>query len=136
MRVLARKESKAGANVQLTVDHRLQKYALQRLGNESASAVVMDVQNGDLLAIASAPSFDPNKFVRGISVADFRDLNYDKYKPMLNKAVSGTYPPGSTFKMVTALAALKGGFITDKDQYNCSGSVELYDRKFHCWNRG
>ena len=136
MRVLARKESKAGANVQLTIDHRLQKYALQRLGNESASAVVMDVQNGDLLAIASAPSFDPNKFVRGISVADFRDLNEDKYKPMLNKAVSGTYPPGSTFKMVTALAALKGGFITDKDQYNCSGSVELYDRKFHCWNRG
>ena len=88
MRVLARKESKAGANVQLTIDHRLQKYALQRLGNESASAVVMDVQNGDLLAIASAPSFDPNKFVRGISVADFRDLNEDKYKPMLNKAVS------------------------------------------------
>lgn len=136
MRVLGREESEAGANVQLTIDHRLQKYALERLGDESASAVVMDVQNGDLLAIASAPSFDPNKFVRGISVADFRELNENKYKPMLNKAVSGTYPPGSTFKMVTALAALKGGFITDKDRYNCSGSIEIYSRKFHCWNRG
>lgn len=135
MRVLGREESKAGANVQLTIDHRLQKYALKRLADESASAVVMDVLNGDLLAVASAPSFDPNKFVRGISVADFRNLNENKFKPMLNKAVSGTYPPGSTFKMVTALAALRGGFITDKDQYNCSGSIELYSRKFHCWNR-
>ncbi len=135
MRVLGREESKAGANVQLTIDHRLQKYALKRLGDESGSAVIMDVHNGDLLAVASAPSFDPNKFVRGISVADFRNLNENKFKPMLNKAVSGTYPPGSTFKMVTALAALRGGFITNKDQYNCSGSVELYSRKFHCWNR-
>ncbi len=136
MRVLGREESKAGANVQLTIDHRLQKYALERLGDESASAVVMDVRNGDLLSIASAPSFDPNKFVRGISVADFKDLNENKYKPMLNKAITGTYPPGSTFKMVTALAALQGGFITANERITCSGYTELYDRRFHCWRRG
>lgn len=136
MRVLGREESKAGSNVQLTIDHRLQKFALERLGDDSASAVVMDVRNGDLLAIASAPSFDPNKFVRGISVADFKDLNENKYKPMLNKAVTGTYPPGSTFKMVTALAALQGGFMTANERVRCSGFTELYDRRYHCWKRG
>ncbi|MEJ6707925.1 MAG: penicillin-binding protein 2 [Amylibacter sp.] len=136
MRVLGREESQAGSNVQLTIDHRLQKFAQARLGENSAAVVVMDVRNGDLLAMASAPSFDPNKFVRGISVADFKDLNENKFRPMLNKAVTGTYPPGSTFKMVTALAALKGGFMTPNEKVRCKGYTELYDRRFHCWRRG
>ncbi len=69
----------------------------------------MDLENGDLRAIASAPAFDPNLFVRGISVSDWTALNEDNYRPLAAKAVQGTYPPGSTFKMVTALAALEDG---------------------------
>ena len=136
MRTLGREESTPGANVQLTIDNRLQKFALRRIEQESAAVVVMDVNNGDILTLASAPSYDPNKFVRGISVADWNDLNTNKYKPLLNKAVTGTYPPGSTFKMVTALAALQHGFIEPKDRIRCPGYVELHDRRFHCWRRG
>ncbi|MEM7440199.1 MAG: penicillin-binding protein 2 [Pseudomonadota bacterium] len=136
MRVLGREEPAAGADVQLTIDHRLQAFALERLGEESASAVVMDVRNGDIVALASAPTFDPNKFVRGISVADWTALNENKFKPMLNKAITGTYPPGSTYKMVTALAALKHGIVDTKTSHRCNGYVELYNRRFHCWSRG
>lgn len=136
MRVLGREESQPGANVQLTIDNRLQRYAMERLGDNSAAAVVMDVRNGDILALASAPSFDPNKFVRGISTTDWNALNTDDHKPMLNKTVTGTYPPGSTFKLATALAALKGGFVTPKDKVYCGGYTEIYNRRFHCWRRG
>ena len=136
MRVLGREESQPGANVQLTIDNRLQRYAMERLGKESAAAVVMDIRNGDIVTMASAPSFDPNKFVRGISTTDWNALNTDIYKPMLNKAVTGTYPPGSTFKMVTALAALKGGFVKPEDKVYCGGFLELHNRRFHCWRRG
>ena len=136
MRVLSREESEPGANVQMTIDHRLQNYALKRIRGESAAVVVMDVRNGDLLALASAPTYDPNKFVRGISVADWEDLNTNKFKPLLNKATTGTYPPGSTFKMVTALAALKNDFVETDERINCPGFVEVYGRKFHCWRRG
>ncbi|WP_069299691.1 penicillin-binding protein 2 [Neptunicoccus sediminis] len=136
MRVLGREESQPGANVQLTIDNRLQRYAMERLGKESAAAVVMDVRNGDIVTLASAPSFDPNKFVRGISTTDWNALNTDIYKPMLNKTVTGTYPPGSTFKMVTALAALKGGFVKPDDKVYCGGYLELHNRRFHCWRRG
>ena len=135
MRTLGREESQPGANVQLTVDNRLQNFALKRLGNESGAVVVMDVRNGDLLAMVSAPSFDPNKFVRGISVDDWNALNENTFKPLLNKAVTGTYPPGSTFKMVTALAALKHGFIAPDEKISCRGFINLHDRKFHCWRR-
>ena len=136
MRTLGREEPNPGADVQLTIDHRLQRFALQQLSNsESAAAVVMDVRNGDILAMAAYPSFDPNKFVRGISVPDWKDLNENKYKPMLNKAVTGTYAPASTFKMVTALAALKAGAIDTRTEYFCKGYIEVFDRRFHCWRR-
>src|SRR6056297_258109 len=111
MRELDRQEGRKGADIQLTIDHGLQNFAQARLGDESASAVVMDLATGDLLAIASAPSFDPNKFVRGISVPDYRGLMEDDHRPLANKTVQGTYPPGSTFKMVTALAAIEAGVI-------------------------
>jgi len=136
MRVLGREESVPGTNVQVTIDNRLQKFALDRIQNESAAVVVMDVRNGDLLALASAPTYDPNKFVRGISVADWNALNTDKYKPLLNKTVTGTYPPGSTFKMMTALAALKDGVINPKEKILCIGYIEVKGRRFHCWKRG
>ncbi len=136
IRELGREESTQGTNLQLTVDARLQSLALRRLGTESAAAVVMDVRNGDLMALASAPSFDPNKFVNGISVADWRALNENKYRPLANKTVSGTYPPGSTFKMVVALAALEAGVIGPEEKVFCPGFMNLGNRRFHCWRRG
>ncbi|WP_420569466.1 penicillin-binding protein 2 [Thalassovita sp.] len=135
MRELDRVEGQPGANLQLTVDHRLQNYVQARLGNESAAAVVIDTQTGDLLAIASAPSFDPNLFVRGISVSDYKALTENKFRPLASKSVQGLYPPGSTFKMVTALAALEEGVISPEETVWCPGHVEVANRRFHCWKR-
>ncbi len=138
MRELDRKEGKSGKNVQLTVDQSLQNFVQARLAldEESASAVVMDVTNGDLMAVGSAPSFDPNKFIHGISSDDYKALLDNPYRPLANKAVQGTYPPGSTFKMVVALTALAEGVITPKEQVICNGYIESGGRRFHCWKRG
>lgn len=135
MRELDRREGQSGANVQLTVDNKLQNYVQARLGDESASVVVMDLKRGDLLAIASSPSYDPNKFVRGISVADYSFLRDNDRRPLASKTVQDAYPPGSTFKMVTAMAALEAGLITAEDTVYCPGHLEVSDRKFHCWKR-
>jgi penicillin-binding protein 2 len=136
MRELDRQEGDAGKDVQLTIDNRLQTYAQARLDGESAGVVVIDLENGDLRAIASAPSFDPNLFVRGISVADWEGLNEDKYRPLAAKAVQGTYPPGSTFKMVTALAAMEDGVVTADETVYCRGHTDVYGIRFHCWKGG
>ncbi len=135
MRELDRREGEPGADMQLTVDAELQSYVQARLGTESAAAVIIDCQDGDVHAIASSPSFDPNLFVRGISVADYRMLTEDPYRPLANKAVQGTYPPGSTFKMVTALAALEEGLIGPDETVYCPGYLEVSGRRFHCWKR-
>jgi penicillin-binding protein 2 len=136
MRELDRQEGKAGANMQLTVDNALQSYVQARMAGESAAAVVMDCDTGDLLAIASAPSFDPNLFVRGISVADYSSLTENKYRPLANKSVQGLYPPGSTYKMVTVLAALDAGVISPEETVWCPGHMDVSGRRFHCWKRG
>lgn len=135
MRELDREQGNSGADVQLTIDAKLQSYVQARLDNDSAGAVVIDLENGDLRAVASAPSFDPNMFVRGISVANWRDLNENKFRPLAAKAVQGTYPPGSTFKMVTALAALEDGKVTPEETIKCTGWVEVFGTRFHCWKR-
>ncbi len=135
MRELGREEGQAGDNIQLTVDADLQAYVQARLAGESAAAVVMDTHTGDLLAIGSAPSFDPNKFVRGISGSDYKSLLDDPYRPLAAKPAQGTYPPGSTFKMVTALAALEDGVIGVGETVKCLGHVEVHKRRFHCWKR-
>lgn len=136
MRELDRREGQTGANMQITVDAALQNYVQARLGEQSAAAVVIDCDTGDLLAIASSPTFDPNLFVRGISVADYKELTENKYRPLASKSVQGLYPPGSTFKMVTALAALEDGVVTAEDTFKCRGFIEVSGRKFHCWKRG
>ncbi|MDG1532115.1 MAG: penicillin-binding protein 2 [Paracoccaceae bacterium] len=136
MRELERQEGQSGDDLQLTIDASLQNYAEARLAGQSASCVVMDVKSGDLIAIGSAPSFDPNKFVRGISVPDYQGLLDDEFRPLASKSVQGTYPPGSTVKMVTALAALEGDFADAADTVRCNGYTEVADRNFHCWKRG
>ena len=136
MRELDRQEGLPGASVQLTVDQSLQNFVQARLAGESASAVVMDIENGDVLALGSAPTFDPNKFVHGISVADYNGLLEDPYRPLANKSAQGTYPPGSTYKMVVTLAALEMGVIDTEEEITCTGYTELAGRRFHCWRRG
>ncbi|PUB16421.1 penicillin-binding protein 2 [Yoonia sediminilitoris] len=136
MRELDRKEGEAGKDIQLTLDSRLQTYVQARLEGQSAGAVVIDLENGDLRAVASAPAFDPNKFVRGISVKDWTDLNDNKYRPLAAKAVQGAYPPGSTFKMVTALAAFEAGVVAPDETVYCPGYTDVYGIRFHCWKRG
>ncbi len=136
MRELDRQPGQPGADVELTVDAALQNFVQARLGQESAAAVVMDTASGEILAMASSPSFDPNKFVRGISVSDYRALTDTPLRPLANKAVQGTYPPGSTFKMVVALAALEEGVISPEETVWCPGYKKLGGRRFHCWKRG
>ena len=136
MRELGRDDGVAGKDIQLTLDTNLQEYAMERLGDQSASAIVMDVRNGDVIAMASAPSFDPNLFVRGISTEDWVGLRDNDYRPLSNKSVSGAYPPGSTFKMVVALAAREADVIKPEETVYCPGYYELGGRRFHCWKRG
>ncbi len=133
MRELGRQKGTPGADLQLTVDTDLQAYILDRVQGQSASVVVVDCATGDLRAVASSPSFDPNLFVRGISVADYRALMDDPYRPLTAKFVQGTYPPGSTFKMIVALAAMEEGVMTPDDTTFCPGYLELADRRFYCW---
>ncbi|MEL0031906.1 MAG: penicillin-binding protein 2 [Paracoccaceae bacterium] len=135
MRNLDRKEGKPGNNIQLTVDTELQAYIQARLGSESASAVVMNCKNGEILAIASSPSYDPNKFVKGISYSDFNELRENELRPLASKTVQDAYPPGSTFKIVTALAALEANIISPKDNFSCDGKMEISNRFFHCWKK-
>ncbi|MEB8387805.1 penicillin-binding protein 2 [Rhodobacteraceae bacterium KMM 6894] len=135
MRELDRREGQAGQDLQVTTDSALQSYIHARLQGESAAAVVLDCETGDVLASVSTPGFDSNLFVRGISVADYNALLNNKYRPLPNKTVQGVYPPGSTFKMVTALAALEAGAAVPEDTVYCPGHLEVSGRKFHCWKR-
>ena len=135
MRELDRVDGQPGADIRLTIDADVQNFAQARLGDESAAVVVMDVTNGDLICVASSPSFDPNLFVRGISHIDYNLLMENDHRPLANKTVSGAYPPGSTFKMVTALAALEAGVITAASKVSCPGYIEFGGRRFHCWKR-
>ncbi|MGB3147490.1 MAG: penicillin-binding protein 2 [Paracoccaceae bacterium] len=136
MREIDRREGEPGKNLRLTIDAQLQNYVMARLGAESAAAVVLDLADGDVLAIGSTPGFDPNLFVRGISTTDYNALLENDHRPLADKTVQGAYPPGSTFKMVTALAALSAGVIDTEERIHCPGYMELGDRKFHCWKRG
>ena len=136
MRELDRREGAAGGDIALTIDADLQSFTQARMGPESAATVAMDVRSGEILACASSPSFDPNLFVRGISSSDFAALNDSVLRPLSNKTVQGTYPPGSCFKMVTALAALEAGEIDDEERVFCPGHRDISGRRFHCWRRG
>ena len=135
MRELDRDPPNSGGDLQLTIDAGLQNYVEARLSGESAGAVVMDCESGEILALGSTPTFDPNLFVRGISTAAWNGLNNDRYRPLANKATLGLYPPGSTYKMIVALAALEAGMITPDETVFCPGHLDVGDRRFHCWSR-
>jgi penicillin-binding protein 2 len=126
-------QPKPGANVLLTIDARIQMIAEQALRLPvlgRAAAVVVDPNNGDILAMASIPSFDPNVFIPSVSGQEWGRLNKDPAVPLVDRAVSG-FPPGSTFKIVTALAGLTKGMA--KSRFDCPGSIDYGGRPFHCW---
>ncbi|WP_366940844.1 penicillin-binding protein 2 [uncultured Amaricoccus sp.] len=136
MRELGRVEGTAGGDLTLTLDENLQTYAMRRMAGESAASVVIDVSNGDIVALASSPGFDPNLFVFGIGGRDWNALLHDEYRPLAAKAVTGAYPPGSTFKPVVALAGLTAGTLRPGDSVHCPGFTSLGNRRFHCWKHG
>lgn len=136
VRDLNQNESIPGEDIHLTLDERLQKYASEVLSEyQSASAVVLDIQSGDILTLVSTPSFDPNLFPLGISHHDWGELRDNPYVPMTNKAISGLYPPGSTIKMFVALAALESGIIDKNTTVYCPGYFYVGDHPFHCWKK-
>jgi penicillin-binding protein 2 len=136
IRELGRDPGVPGSDVYLTVDNEVQKFVAQRLGNESAACVVMDVANGDVIAMASTPGYDPNEFNVGITDAQWKGLNTDDHHPLINKVLQGVYPPGSTFKPAVALSALDSGLLPADFSVNCTGSLQFGNYVFHCWKKG
>ena len=134
VRELTAVPDKKGRTLHLTVDAGLQEYAARRLGPESGSVVVLDTRSGDILCMASMPSFDPNNFADGITADEWRGLSQDPRLPLLNKTLQSLYPPGSTVKPMVALALLKAG--TDPSaKVLCTGRYLYGGRAWHCWKR-
>ena len=136
IRELERNEGQPGTRLQLTIDTELQKLASEKLRSESGSVVVMDIHSGDVLAMVSTPGFDPNAFNKGLSTAEWNALISNDRSPLINKSIGGHYAPGSTFKMVVALAALEKGVISSESEVFCTGETKLGNATFHCWKRG
>ena len=134
IRELARDEGEPGKDVTLSLDLGLQQFLSRRIANErSAAAVLMDAHAGEILAIASEPSFDPNEFNDGLTAARWQALIGDPLSPLTNKVIGGQYEPGSTFKVVVTLAALESGAATPATTVFCPGFLDLGDTRFHCW---
>ena len=133
VRELARKDGTSGADQYLTIDSELQKFAMERIKGESAAVVVMDSHKGDVLVMASSPGYDPNEFNIGVTQERWDLLTNDPYHPLTNKCLAGQYPPGSTFKTMTALAGLESGTVTPDTTIHCSGMMRLGRSEFHCW---
>ncbi len=136
IRELGREEGAPGQDVTTTLDAGLQRAVFTRIADEAAAAVVLDARNGEVLAMASSPSFDPSVFDSGVSAAQWREWTTNRRAPLTNKAIAGLYAPGSTFKMVVALAALEARAVTPGERIVCTGVTEVGDAKFHCWKRG
>ena len=122
-----------GKNIKLTIDTEVQKLTNDLLKDKSGSIVVMDIFTGEIVAMHSSPSFDPNLFFHGISNKDWKEIRENPLKPLLNKTVSGLYSPGSTIKPLVALSALENDVISPNLTIECTGKTELYGQTYHCW---
>ena len=136
VRVLKTVNAKPGQNVYLTIDHALQKKAESLLRGVAGAAVAMDPGSGRILALASSPSFDQNFFASGMSHEQWDSLISNPFRPMENKAIQGEYPPGSTYKIITALAGFEEGVIDEDTEVFCPGYYRFGNRTFRCWKRG
>jgi penicillin-binding protein 2 len=136
VRVLKTVAAKPGQNIQLTIDSRLQKKAESLLRGVAGAAVAMDPATGRILALASSPSFDQNYFVDGMSHEQWDSLISNPFRPMENKAIQGEYPPGSTYKIITAIAGLVEGVIDENTEVFCPGYYRFGNRVYRCWKKG
>ena len=124
-----------GKNITLTIDTEVQKLANELLKDKSGSISVMDIYNGDVLALHSSPSFDPNLFFHGINTKDWKQIRENPLKPLINKTISGLYSPGSTIKPLVTLSALENDVISPNLKIRCTGKTELYGQTYHCWKK-
>ena len=122
-----------GNTIKLTLDTEIQKKSAELLRGMAGSINVMDIYTGDIIAMQSSPSFDPNLFIFGISQDDWQLIRNNPLKPLVNKSLSGLYSPGSTFKPMVALSALENNIITKNFKVNCTGKTEMYGQTYHCW---
>jgi len=132
---VATDEGLKGKTFRTTLDQSVQEISTEALKNVSGAICVMDIYNGDIISMVSSPNFNPNSFVHGLSRNEWKELSENRDKPMLNKAVSGLYPPGSTIKTLTALSALENDIVSSKLIVRCQGYVDLHGERFHCWKK-
>ena len=128
-------DGEKGKNVRLTIDSEIQKLTTELLRGRSGSISIMDIYTGEIIAMNSSPSFDPNLFLYGIDKKKWNDINKDPLKPLINKTVSGLYSPGSTIKPIVALSALDNNILRTNMTVKCEGKVEMYGQKYHCWKK-
>ena len=124
-----------GKTLKLTIDTEVQKLANDLLKDQAGSICVMDIFTGEIIAMHSSPSFDPNLFVFGISQDDWQIIRNDPLKPLVNKTLQGNYSPGSTIKPIVALSALENGIINTNFTVECTGKKEMYGQTYHCWKK-
>ncbi|MDC1033450.1 penicillin-binding protein 2 [Candidatus Pelagibacter sp.] len=132
---LAHQPGNEGQTIKLTIDTEIQKLANQLLSEKAGSICVMDIFTGQIIAMNSSPSFDPNLFVFGISQDDWQLIRNNPMKPLVNKSLSGNYSPGSTIKPLVALSALENGIINPNFTVKCDGKNEMYGQTYHCWKK-
>jgi penicillin-binding protein 2 len=130
---LEHQKGEQGSKIRLTVDTEIQKACGELLNEKAGSISVMDIYTGDIIAMYSSPSYDPNLFLFGISQDEWQLIRNNPLKPLINKTLSGLYSPGSTIKPIVALSALENKIIDKKFKVKCTGKIELYGQTFHCW---
>ena len=126
-------KGKQGSKIRLTVDTEIQKLSAKLLANKAGSISVMDVYTGEVVAMYSSPSYNPNSFLFGISKDEWQLIRNKPLKPLINKTLSGLYSPGSTIKPIVALSALENNVVNPNFKVRCTGKIELYGQTFHCW---
>ena len=126
-------EGKKGKKIKLTVDTEVQKFCNELLADKAGSISVMDIYTGEIIAMHSSPSFDPNLFLYGISIDEWKSITDNPLKPLINKTLSGLYSPGSTIKPIVALSALENNVISPNFKVRCTGKIEMYGQTYHCW---
>jgi len=126
-------EGKPGKDFKTTLDYEVQKFSTEQLKDRSGAVCVMDIYTGDIISLVSVPTYDPNKFVLGITNKEWQELITDSKKPLINKSIAGLYPPGSTIKPIVALSALENDIVNTKFAVECRGSIEKYGQIYHCW---
>ena len=130
---LDHEKGKKGENIRITIDTEIQKFLTESLKDKSGSISVMDIFTGEIIAIQSSPTFDPNMFIYGIGNEEWKKIIKNPLKPLLNKTLSGLYSPGSTIKPIVALSALENNVINKNFKVRCSGKIELFGQTYHCW---